>query len=54
MYCVIQEIPTKKPDRGGYGKELKASYMQITIGDGKDVLLKIEFFSCTPPPDVLY
>ena len=33
MYCVIQEIPTKKPDRGGYGKELQASYMQIIIGD---------------------
>ena len=31
MYCVIQEIPTKKPNKGGYAKELKAEYMKITI-----------------------
>ena len=31
MYCVIQEIPTKKPNKGGYSKELKVEYMKMTI-----------------------
>ena len=31
MYCIIQEIPTKKPNKGGYSKELKVEYMKMTI-----------------------
>ena len=35
MYCVIQEIPIKKPDKGGYYKELVVEWMSITI-NGED------------------
>ena len=36
MYCIIQEIPTKKPNKGGYAKELKVEYMKITIMERDD------------------
>lgn len=35
MFCVIQEIETKKPDKCGYSKELKAEYIQMSI-QGRD------------------
>lgn len=35
MFCVIQEIENKKPNRNGYYKELKAEYLQIII-NGKE------------------
>ena len=31
MFCVIQEIETKKTDKCGYSKELKAEYIQMSI-----------------------
>ncbi len=31
MYCVIQEIKTKKPNTNGYPKELKSEYLKMTI-----------------------
>ena len=35
MFCVIQEIETKKPNKNGYPKELISEFMQCTIM-GKD------------------
>ena len=31
MFCVIQEIETKKPNKNGYPKELISEFMQCTI-----------------------
>lgn len=31
MYCIIQEIELKKPNKNGYAKELKSEYMKFTI-----------------------
>ncbi len=36
MFCVIQEIQTKKPDKRGYPKQLESKYMQMSIS-GEDV-----------------
>lgn len=35
MFCVIQEIETKKPNKNGYAKELISDYMRISF-NGKD------------------
>lgn len=31
MFCVIQEIPTKRPDKNGYPKELISNFMNISV-----------------------
>lgn len=36
MFCVIQEIETKKPNKNGYSKELKSEYMKMSC-NGKDM-----------------
>lgn len=36
MFCVIQEIETKKPNKHGYAKELISNYMQMSF-NGKDM-----------------
>lgn len=36
MYCVIQEIDVKRPNKNGYPKELKSEYMQMSF-QGKDL-----------------
>lgn len=36
MFCVIQEIETKKQNKNGYAKELKSSYMQMSF-NGEDM-----------------
>lgn len=33
MFCVIQEIQAKRPDKNGYPKELISEYIKMTIGD---------------------
>jgi len=33
MFCVIQEIELKKPNKHGYPKELLSKFMQLSIGD---------------------
>ena len=35
MFCVIQEIETKKPNKKGYAKELISDYMKISF-NGED------------------
>lgn len=30
MFCVIQEVPTKRPDKNGYPKELLSEFMNIS------------------------
>ena len=35
MFCVIQEVQTKKPDKDGYPKELISKYMKMSIS-GRD------------------
>lgn len=35
MFCVIQTVPTRKPDKRGYPKELLSKYMQMSI-NGED------------------
>ena len=36
MYCVIQEIELKKPNKNGHSKRLESKFMQMSIS-GKDV-----------------
>lgn len=36
MYCVVQEVELKKPNKYGYSKELKSCFMQMSI-DGIDM-----------------
>lgn len=31
MFCVVQEVNVKKPDKGGYSKELKSAWMPIVF-----------------------
>ncbi len=44
MFCVIQEIATKKPNKNGYPKELKSEYMKMSIA-GKDLSHYYHYFS---------
>lgn len=44
MFCVIQEIETKKPNKHGYPRELHSQFMKCTIR-GQDVSYYYHFFS---------
>ena len=44
MFCVIQEIETKKPNKNGHPKELISQYSKMSIG-GKDCSHYLHYYS---------
>lgn len=44
MFCVIQEIETKKPNKNGHPKELVSQYSKMSIG-GKDCSHYLHYYS---------